>query len=680
MKKKTIEKIPYLTGTKCNDRKMKYVAAVAIKAIDHKQHLLLEIYENKKKSLDVPVIRFAYTKTDWGNYEPENEVWSASSIRYAMPDTRTHMSKQDVEKIARFTKKRVYNQERWWGYLECLEKDIKDERREKVYEKRRNRLNERCAAVGDLPEDFEEWYKNELFAKENYIYYKRKGRYATFWCSHCGKSYTYATEALDTYEGQFEHVVNVPRRGGKARCELCDTQGLYKAVGNMKNVYGLKKMCYVGQKYKDTGFVSRYFHIEKILSIGEPEKYIVVEIARSFFEKSQNRIKDYHLYNPWTGQTEWYDHNIGGMGAQVHEGTAYIYPGTYEALKDTDLRYCALQEYMQNYDEIELPAYLEFYMQHNQVEMLIKMRLHKLISNMVENHYYWNRYVKDKSATSLEKLLGISSAHKRIFLESEGDAGLLNILQIERELNATWTDEQCENLAIMRPDERKLMLALQHMTVQKFLNRVVKYSGVDIGEGLCGHAFARVVHASTTYLDYLEMRNRLGYDMSNTVYPYPRDLETAHQKMVIESNGKELKKRMLEVGEKYPNIRKNYRRLRRKYFYADEDMIIRPAKSAEEIVEEGRTLHHCVGGDGYLSKHNNGDSIILMLRFKTSPNTPYITVEIAGNRIIQWYGANDEKPDKKNMQKWLDEYVKRLKDAEKESNGAVVEIPAQVAG
>lgn len=76
---------------------------------------------------------------------------------------------------------------------------------------------------------------------------------------------------------------------------------------------------------------------------------------------------------------------------------------------------------------------------------------------------------------------------------------------------------------------------------------------------------------------------------------------------------------------------------------------------------EGRILHHCVGGNNYLGKHNTGESVILMLRFKDRESEPYITVEIKEERIVQWYGAHDKKPDERNMKKWLDDYTKRLK-------------------
>ena len=78
---------------------------------------------------------------------------------------------------------------------------------------------------------------------------------------------------------------------------------------------------------------------------------------------------------------------------------------------------------------------------------------------------------------------------------------------------------------------------------------------------------------------------------------------------------------------------------------------------------EGRILHHCVGGNNYLNKHNRGETYILMVRQQSDPEVPYITVEIEAktDRIRQWYGANDKKPDEKNMQKWLDDYIEKLK-------------------
>lgn len=165
------------------------------------------------------------------------------------------------------------------------------------------------------------------------------------------------------------------------------------------------------------------------------------------------------------------------------------------------------------------------------------------------------------------------------------------------------------------------------------------------------------------YADYLNMRQMCGYDMTNTVYLFPGDMNAAHREMVEESNAKELDIRIRRALDSYPLIKKHYRRYRKQFYFEDGKFLIRPARDAGEIIREGRILHHCVGGDNYLSSHNAGKSIILFLRFRDMPETPYVTVEIdpEKRRIMQWYGAHDKKPDREKLQKWLDAYVLRLK-------------------
>ena len=90
--------------------------------------------------------------------------------------------------------------------------------------------------------------------------------------------------------------------------------------------------------------------------------------------------------------------------------------------------------------------------------------------------------------------------------------------------------------------------------------------------------------------------------------------------------------------------------------------------NAKEIIMEGRILHHCVGGDNYLRKHNNGETAILFLRKVESPDEPYYTIEIKNTKILQWYGLRDGKPDKEIIEPWLDEYVEHLSSSKKSAN------------
>ena len=300
---------------------------------------------------------------------------------------------------------------------------------------------------------------------------------------------------------------------------------------------------------------------------------------------------------------------------------------------------------------------MERYLDTPQIEMLVKMRLYGVVRKLLKCNY---GIIMDSQAACPEEFLGIRKERLKLLMKHEGDTWLLSVLQIEKRLGQAWTDLQAEALMELRPEQYQLLPVLNVMSMQKFLNLMAKYAGCDYGT-LCNSATNRLRNTALLYFDYISMREQLGYDLGNTVYQRPRDLRSAHDRMVAELNEKKQNKRLLESEEKYPLIRKNYRKLRKRLLYEDETYIIRPARSAEEIILEGRILHHCVGGDNYLRMHNEQQSLILMLRFRDDPEVPYITVELRENRIVQWYGAQDKKPDEANMQRWLDAYVTRLK-------------------
>ena len=81
MKKKAIEKIPYLGLKKTSEKKaVKYIGVAAVKIVGHERHLFLEIYRNKKRSKDIPVVRIVTTKKDFGIYYPEKDTWTREKI------------------------------------------------------------------------------------------------------------------------------------------------------------------------------------------------------------------------------------------------------------------------------------------------------------------------------------------------------------------------------------------------------------------------------------------------------------------------------------------------------------------------------------------------------------------------------------------------------------------------
>lgn len=596
MKEKTIEKIPYLGLQKISRKKsVKYIGVTAVKIIGHKKHLLLEVYENKKESKKIPVVRIALTKKDFGTYWPDKHVWTRQQVSYYRPiwmethtggtltDENILQSPEDLERIKTFCGTKLFNPSWWWEHISRYEADITSTERinrvEREHKRRQEALKDRQANTKALPEKAILYRADHVyFHDEHFLYYKKHGSRADIACSKCGGVTTARWKSSGAYEDQFERNIEEPRENSFGTCPMCGARGQYKCKGKVKG------------------------------------------------------------------------------SIRINSGP--ILPETYDEMAGTMFQYSAMKEYTDSLMSVCNPVeYLECYMRTPQLEMLVKMHLIGVAEKLIKCQY---GIIEDETATRPDEFLGIRKEKLKLLIKEKGDIGLLRVLQMEKRLAENWTDEQVQQLAETGLTYTQVVLAEKYMTLQKFLNRIKKYACCDYGG--CSQSVYRIRHMASTYADYLSMREDRGYDLTNTVYQFPHDLDEAHEKMVEEVNKEKLDKHLKDVAVRFPNIRHNYRKLRNKYYYEDETYIIRPAKSAEEIVTEGRVLHHCVGGDNYLGKHNRGETYILFLRFKDTPNMQYVTVEIDSEvpNILQWYGAHDKKPDQENIQKWLNSYIRML--------------------
>ena len=693
MKKKAIEKIPYLKLPENVKKGAKYVGTTAVKVVGHEKHLFLEVYRNKKASREIPLVRIVLTKKDFGSYFPEQEEWNRKKIKIngkllwngeedcrdgwqQLEKKNILRTEEDLERIKSFCKTTIWKEERWWGYIEhhqnCITRTERSRIEVRKYERRQTALEERSRNTKILPEaKILKTADERWFHQEHHLYYKKYGNWVQIACSKCGGVTDARWKAGDSYESQFQQIVQEPRENKTGKCPMCGAYGTYKCQGKAKHDYSKRMHLFLGQKYKTTGMVMRYVEVTKEWKLeliagengtemhGAYEELSGVEIARAYFEPGKDVQIDYHKHNPYSGKDFWDDCNLSG-NYHIRIEEAPILADTYKEMKDTMFQYSALKEYASEIRNVNIVRYLEQYQQTPQIEVLVKMGLFGIAKEIVDN---CQDIVSDASAKRPDTFLGIRKERVHQLIVSRGDIKLLGAMKTEKRLQQAWTEKQIEHLAETGLRTEQVETAIKYMGIQKSLNRIEKYAGCAYGTK-CAEAENRIRATANTYMDYINMRLALGYDMNNTVYQQPRNLVEAHNQIVLESNKEEMDIRIREVEQKYPSIRAIYRELRKIYFYEDDTYLIRPARSAGEIVREGRLLHHCVGGDNYLGKHNRRESYILMLRFKDKAEEPYITVEISSNnpKIRQWYGTNDRKPDAKNMQKWLNDYLKQLKE------------------
>lgn len=696
MKKKAIEKIPYI-GLKKTSRKkdVKYVGVAETKIIGGAEHLLIEVYKNEKNEKDIPEVRIALNKNDFGTYFPKTGEWNRKKIMPNGGYCRTIWEKtgegndwreqekinilqneEDLGKIRNFCKKKIYSEKHWWEYIHKYQDDITVRERRKTadrkYQRRAEALQDRINHTKELPEQrILDWANKTCFGKLHYLYYKKHGSWVQIACSKCGGVTDARWKSGISYESQFQRIVKEPKEGKYGKCPMCGTLGEYKCQGKVKGTYRKQAYYFLGQRYKENGIVLRYIEVEKRweleLTAGEKgmemqgacEELSGIEIARAYLKPGEKVQIDYQKHGWYEGKDYWDDCNLAGL-SNIAIGEGKILPETYREMQDTAFRYSGLEEYADKGGKVNPIDYLERYQQIPQLEILSKMGLTEIVRRITRGEC---GVIEDQNAKRLDDFLGIQRERTDQLIRTGGNGKLLDAMKTEKRLDQHWTEKQVEQMAETGLRTDSAGIALRYMTVQKMLNRIAKYAGCEYGTK-CSTAINEIRRTAITYTDYLRMREERGYDLHNSVYQQPRELQTAHDQMVAEINQEKVEKRLKEVKEKYPEIREQYRKLRKEFFYEDDTYLIRPARSAEEIVTEGRILHHCVGGNNYLTKHNEGTSYILMLRFQEEPETPYITVEIsaAGKNILQWYGAYDKKPDENHMREWLKEYLRKLKD------------------
>ena len=210
MKKKAIEKIPYL-GLKQVSRgqDVKYIGVTALKIVGHEKHLLLEVYRNEKESMNIPVVRIAVTKKDFGTYRTDQDIWTREKIAQdyyygatlvwdkeggrAERNTRAKAnilaSEEDMQRIEKFCGENGWCE--WWDHIYRFQSSIVYEERRRrenrKYERRQQALKDRQEHTPELPEaEILEMADRLYLHQKPFLYYKKRGCWVRIACTKCG--------------------------------------------------------------------------------------------------------------------------------------------------------------------------------------------------------------------------------------------------------------------------------------------------------------------------------------------------------------------------------------------------------------------------------------------------------------------------------------------------------------
>lgn len=134
--------------------------------------------------------------------------------------------------------------------------------------------------------------------------------------------------------------------------------------------------------------------------------------------------------------------------------------------------------------------------------------------------------------------------------------------------------------------------------------------------------------------DYWRMAADCGMELNQPEVRWPKSLVQAHDRAVMNRRvariGSETRRAFEEMSARCAGLA-----------WEHDGLCIRPAAAPEELIQEGNTLHHCVGS--YIEKHASG-KIILFVRHARRPERSWYTlnIDVTDKHEIQLHGYRNE--------------------------------------
>lgn len=525
-------------------------------------------------------------------------------------------------------------------------------------EQKKKLMEEDLAGIPEIPEGFKEMVA-EHRRNQNVMWYRKKGGRATYVCGQCGAEYELH------FRGRWKEIEE-PVRDNQEKCRKCGSISWLKPLGRTKRIFNSGNY-FLWQRQGDA-LICRIWGEERMRGPHAPEKIKLYELGRAYYEPNKLRYYTYYRWDYYYySNGEHWSSGKGYNQSRMWSGPTYGEPS--ELCKDTEMEHWSLDDYMDLTCRYHSPVisiwdYMDMYeawSRRPELEMMIKAGFTKIAKNIINRESHCRLNYRAKNVADFFR---IYPERVRELKAKKGDDAILAIYQAERASKTRFSSGLIENIILyygeygwnLKQAWKAFTDISKYMTVQQAYNRVNGYYKAQKKK-----EWTKRSDVLREYRDYLNMRAENGYDMTNSVYLHPKNLKKAHNEMVKEQNERRNKEHIEKSNKMYPKIRSKFKGLDKKYHYEGHGMIIRPARSAGEIVLEGQLQHHCVGRGEYLSNHNSGKSFIFLLRKQGAEDKPYITIEINKYGIVQWYGAHDKKTSDKETLAAIEEFESKIK-------------------
>lgn len=626
-------------------------ASFVIKSRLVDSRLILQVYEAINENYVLRFRIFAvtehYISQVFDAANPEGFRWSSAGLDYltqifyrpeswiGLADTKTEQA------LAEF----LGTDDAGISGFQKYQNGIRSQRLASKHAKIIKAVEEVMSVVPDTPPDLAQFVDEVLFHDSNRMYYVyKKEKEVDAFCNHC------------------RSMLRIPRpkNGDFGTCPVCGFGVEYKSQGKATPLRVEKAFTVIqvidANTFLYRGFVAnRYEH-----NIGGDVDTFYTEHSRLFQKRIDVGSYDYSSYTfaefKRTGERHW---QVSNNAVTDYLRSGLLYSNNLDELKVCfpEFKYSAVSELASAKIPFSAPKYLSLYLKYPALEFLVKSRFTGLVSTLATHGYEASREMSveeeklNLNKSSIAEILALNAENRKILQEINGGGAHLDLLRRAERRGVKLNAKQVQHI-IERFYSYAAFVPILELTT---FHKATRYIEEQIPRFKSNEEYQKSLYYKSSletsrvrqevfyqFRDYIDMCKGLEKDVKNEFILFPRDLYRAHKRAVAETRALQEQKKLEKMQGDSKKIEEMQEKVNANFSFESPLFFIRAPGSAKEIVNEGAALHHCVGH--YVSRVAKGETVILFMRKKSSPEKPYITIEVTEGKVIQYRGFGNLLP------------------------------------
>jgi hypothetical protein len=493
----------------------------------------------------------------------------------------------------------------------------------------------------EISEEIKKYATDEAFLFSRYIFTRREGKKQYGYCTHC--------------HTEFE-TVKLKHNAG-AECPNCKSSCKVKSSA-MGHKYLIDEVYFTYYEkslidhqvmvakgiYASRSYRGDYHNVKTTYSI---ESIYVLKMGDCTMLKPTYYRKDYYgkyrlrsMFSYWSGKS-------------YIDKVCYSQKSIEETIKGTPFQYSMWKEYSSG----DMVEYFDLYSKYPCIEYLTKEGFEEVVEDKLYGRPTYSAI--NWNGKTIFKILKVNKSQLKEIKQSKikFDCLLLKLFQLSAK------DKSNLPVPTLQTISRSYGFYIDNLrAILKYtsLRKIDKYIDVQLKKS---QKFLYTKNGIlSTWKDYILDCIKLEMDLSSDNILFPKNLYTAHQNTIKQIKVKAdamLDKKIKERAVTLQN-----------YYFEFNDLVIRAANSSQELIEESKSLHHCVASN-YTNPYADGKTNIFFIRKTTEPDKPYFTLELKKGQIVQCRGKHN-----RSQTNDVTEFIKAFEEAKLKDKRSKIKIPA----